>query len=520
MTSLVERVSRFAVLLRNNDRHSKPIMDGLVKVLQALPFTARRSITFDRGTEFTDWPYLQAGLGTQTWFCDPQSPWQKGTVENTNRRVRKWLSREVDPHELFALLIFLIVAVLTGSLAGRIRYQAQDAVKKSTATQALYDFSRKLSASAKVEEVLWVSVNHAHKTLGGKAILLLPNEGGLEVQSVWPPDEPLNAAELGAARWALDKGEPTGWQTGTLPNVRFRFQPLSTSNRIVGIFGYQPVSDAVPVTADEERALSAIAVQTAIAADRALLVADSVRLAAFQDNQRTLDTLLTSLSHDLRAPLASINDTVSLLLESDKSVSDKQRHELLRSIKQESTRLRRLISGLLEMSRIESGVIKIKRDWVNVSETVLAAVARSKKVNPEHTTMVSLANDLPFICGDADLLEQVMFNLLDNAHKYGGETEVRVHARYDKGDMLISVTDDGPGIKPANLERIFEKFFRVSSADGRKAGTGPGLSICRGLVESMGGTITAESPAARRRGTRLSTRFPAAKAEAGQGAHS
>lgn len=97
VTSLVERVSRFAVFLRNNDRQSRPIMDGLIQVLQSLPHRARRSITFDRGTEFTDWPYLQAGLGTQTWFCDPQSPWQKGTVENTNGRARKWLSREVDP---------------------------------------------------------------------------------------------------------------------------------------------------------------------------------------------------------------------------------------------------------------------------------------------------------------------------------------------------------------------------------------------------------------------------------------
>ncbi len=97
VTSLVERVSRFAIFLRNNDRQSRPVMDGLVRVLQALPHLARRSITFDRGTEFTDWPYLQASIGTQTWFCDPQSPWQKGTVENTNRRVRKWLSREVDP---------------------------------------------------------------------------------------------------------------------------------------------------------------------------------------------------------------------------------------------------------------------------------------------------------------------------------------------------------------------------------------------------------------------------------------
>lgn len=97
VTSLVERVSRFAVLLRNNDRQSKPIMDKLIGVLQSLPHLARRSITFDRGTEFTDWPYLQAGIGAQTWFCDPQSPWQKGTVENTNRRARKWLPREVNP---------------------------------------------------------------------------------------------------------------------------------------------------------------------------------------------------------------------------------------------------------------------------------------------------------------------------------------------------------------------------------------------------------------------------------------
>lgn len=97
VTSLVERVSRFTVFLRNNDRQSKPIMNGLIEVLAPLPAAARRSITFDRGTEFTDWPYLQAGLGVQTWFCDPQSPWQKGTVENTNRRARRWLSRDADP---------------------------------------------------------------------------------------------------------------------------------------------------------------------------------------------------------------------------------------------------------------------------------------------------------------------------------------------------------------------------------------------------------------------------------------
>lgn len=100
VTSLVERVSRFAVFRRNEDRQSKPIMEDLIAVLGPLPHAARRSITFDRGTEFTDWPYLQAGLGAETWFCNPQSPWQKGTVENTNGRARRWLTRDVDPTSL------------------------------------------------------------------------------------------------------------------------------------------------------------------------------------------------------------------------------------------------------------------------------------------------------------------------------------------------------------------------------------------------------------------------------------
>ena len=97
VTSLVERVSRFTVLLRNNDRQSRPVMDGVIRVLQPLPQMARRSITFDRGTEFTEWSYLKNGIGSQIWFCDPQSPWQKGTVENTNRRTRRWLPRDLDP---------------------------------------------------------------------------------------------------------------------------------------------------------------------------------------------------------------------------------------------------------------------------------------------------------------------------------------------------------------------------------------------------------------------------------------
>jgi two-component system sensor histidine kinase KdpD len=163
------------------------------------------------------------------------------------------------------------------------------------------------------------------------------------------------------------------------------------------------------------------------------------------------------------------------------------------------------------MSRIESGALKVRRDWVDVGDVIRAAVERSRKAFPRQTIKVSLEASLPFVRGDSTLLEQVLFNLLDNAQKYGGDAGAVVHARREDGKVLISVTDEGAGIRSADLERVFEKFYRGGRIDGRRAGTGLGLSICRGIVSAMGGTIEAQSPAARRRGTRMVVRLPVAE---------
>src|SRR6516162_5409940 len=135
------------------------------------------------------------------------------------------------------------------------------------------------------------------------------------------------------------------------------------------------------------------------------------------------------------------------------------------------------------MSRIKAGGLKVSRDLVDVADVVQGAVERSRKAFPDQAVRVSLAPDLPFVRGDDKLLEQVLFNLLDNAHKYSGDGGATVHARQESGDVVVSVTDQGPGVKPGDLERIFEKFYRGGRADGRKPGTGLGLSVCRGLVE-------------------------------------
>ena len=189
-----------------------------------------------------------------------------------------------------------------------------------------------------------------------------------------------------------------------------------------------------------------------------------------------------------------------------------QRQDLLASIEEEAGRLTRFVANLLDMSRIEAGALRPRRDYVDVAEVVRAAVERARKVFPDQQIATNLARDLPFIKGDANLLEQVLFNLLDNAQKYGGGAGATVHARRLGADVQISVTDEGDGVKPADLERIFEKFYQGGRSDGRKAGTGLGLSIGRGLVEAMGGAIHAESPAARRRGTRIVIQLPAVAA--------
>jgi two-component system, OmpR family, sensor histidine kinase KdpD len=416
-----------------------------------------------------------------------------------------------EPQEFFALVIFLIVAVFTGLLAGQARDQARSVQTNAKTTQSLYELSRKLSGAANLDDILLAATVYMHKTLNARGVVvLLPEDGELHLSAAWPPVDELDPGEMSAAQWAFDKAEEAGWRTGTLPNVRFQFRPLVTTRGVGGVCGIEPADLAEPIAPEHERALNLILEQTAIAVDRSLLVGESVKTAALEENERLRDTLLASLSHDLRTPLASITGAVTTLRQFGEKMPQEQRADLLASIEEEAARLSRFVANLLDMSRIESGAVTPKRDYVDVTDVVRAAVERSRKAFPDQQTTTNLARDLPFIRGDANLLEQVLFNLLDNAHKYGGDAGAVIHARRDGGDVIVSVTDEGPGIKEADLERVFEKFYRSGRSDGRKAGTGLGLSICRGLVEAMGGKIHAESPAVRRRGTRIVMRFPAA----------
>ena len=422
-----------------------------------------------------------------------------------------------EPHELFALVVFLIVAMLAGGLAGRIHDQAETARKRSASTQALYEFSRKLSGAAKLDDVLWASASHLRTALKADVVLLAPEAGELQVKLAWPPDTTLNSTDMIAARWAFDKAEPAGRGSGTLPKLAFQFRPLLTPRGAIGVCGFRQAETTPPLDASQERELAALLDQTAVALDRALLTRESAKTAALEQSEKLNSALLSSLSHDLRTPLSSIIGAVTSLRQLGDRMTAASRDDLLASIEEEAARLSRFVSNLLDMTRVEAGAVNAKRDWVDISDVIRAAVERGRKAFPERAIEVSLAADLPLVRGDGALLRQVLFNLIDNADKYGGaDTPTAIFARRDGDDVVISVTDQGKGIPPADLERIFDKFYRRGKVDGRLAGTGLGLSICRGFIESMGGSIKAESPAVRKRGTRIVIRLPAAKTDVGE----
>lgn len=418
------------------------------------------------------------------------------------------------PYEVLSLAIFVGVAFVTGTLAAGLREHENAARLQAQRAQALFDFSRKLSAAQGMDNVLTATASQIQSSLGLPTVVLAEEGGELALQAAWPPEAELDTTAMTAARWAQDKREPAGFLTGTLPQVDYLFHPIVSGQRAVGVVGVLMKPRTEPLSAEETRTFSSMLEQAAIAVDRARLVRENAVAALAREGEKLQAALLSSLSHDLRTPLASITGAVTSLRQLGDRMTPATRNDLLASIEEEAGRLTRFVANLFDMTRIEAGGVKARRDALVLSEVINRALARTRAVHPDLDIDISLAPDLRKAQGDGTLLEQALFNLLDNARKYGGvEHPVSVFARNEADGVMVSVTDEGKGIPPEDLDRIFEKFYRRAKGDGRAAGTGLGLSIARGFIEAMGGSIKAESPAVRRRGTRFVIRLPAHRDE-------
>ncbi|HUC08978.1 MAG TPA: sensor histidine kinase KdpD [Stellaceae bacterium] len=401
-----------------------------------------------------------------------------------------------DPENVVALFFFLVVAVVVSNLTAAARRQIVSARLRAKATAELYAFSRKLAGIGTLDDLLWATAYQVSSMLRVSTVLLLPGGAGgsLDVASAYPPEDELDDADMAAAQWCWEHNHPTGRGSDTLPGGKWLFLPLRTGSGPVGVIGIERDASGPLLTPDERRLLDALADQAAVAIERISLVRGLAEARVQAESDRLRAALLTSISHDLRAPLASILGTVSSL----RSFADKydaaDREELLATLESEAQRLNRFVGNLLDMTRLESGMIDIKLDLADLAEIVGAALERAGSVLARHHIDVRIAADLPMLRLDPILFEQVLFNLLDNAAKYAPPgSRIELRARRDGDIVAIEVIDEGPGIPAEDLERIFDKFYRVQAQDRRRAGTGLGLAICRGFIEAQGGRIEARN---------------------------
>jgi two-component system, OmpR family, sensor histidine kinase KdpD len=408
-------------------------------------------------------------------------------------------SLEIDePRDTVVAFFFSMVALITSRLASQTRSQVLIARNRARTTAELYAFSRMLAGIASIDELLWATAQQVAVMLRSRvAILLCSPETGvtdteLTLRAAYPPDEQLGATDLTAALWARNNNRPAGHGTDTLPATEWSFLPLRTARHTVGVLAIRRDGPDTLLTPDERRLLNALADQAGVAIDRISLAAEIDETRILHETERLRSALLASISHDLRTPLAAVLGALSSLRNYEGRLDAAGRDELLSTAQEEAERLNRFVNNLLDITRLESGALDITRDPVDLADILGSAVRRAAKILDGRKVKIKIEPELPMLRLDFVLFEQVCFNLLDNAAKYSppGSTITLTATRSD-GFVILQIADEGVGIPAADLERIFDKFYRVKARDRQQAGTGLGLAICRGFVETQGGTIRA-----------------------------
>ncbi|MFB6419342.1 MULTISPECIES: sensor histidine kinase KdpD [Bradyrhizobium] len=413
-----------------------------------------------------------------------------------------------DPTNVAAFFFFMLIAILISNLAARVRTQADAAIGRIRMSEHLYAFSRKLAGTATLDDVLWATAYQIALMLKVRVVLLLPEEGLLTVKSGYPPEDELDQADLAAANWAWSNDRPAGRGSDTLPGAKRLFLPMRTGRGPIGVIGIDDDRSGPLLTPDQRRLLDALVDQGALAIERVLLVEDMDRVKRTVESERLRSALLTSISHDLKTPLASVLGAASTMRDLAAALSDAEKRDLLATVIDESERLNRFIANLLDMTKLESGAVVPNTALHDLGEIVGSALRRAAKILEDHKVELVLAADLPMLQLDAVLFEQVLFNLLDNAAKYSPpDTTISIRGRRDGDHVVLEISDEGAGIPPDELESVFDKFYRVQKGDHVRPGTGLGLAISRGFVEAMRGTISAASRSDRS-GAVLTIRLP------------
>src|SRR6516164_1894984 len=397
-----------------------------------------------------------------------------------------------DPTNVAAFMFFTVVAIVVSQFAARGRTRTVAAHERVRTLELLYAFSRKLAGVGTMDDVLWAAAYQTALMLKVRVVLMLPENGSIAVKAGYPPEDTLDDADIAAANWAWENDRSAGRGSDTLPGAKRLFLPMRTGRGAIGVIGIDSDKPGPLLTPDQRRLLDALIDQSALAIERVYLVEDVDRAKRTIETDRLRSALLTSISHDLKTPLAAVLAAAGTLRDFATALTDAEKADLLATISDESERLNRFIANLLDMTKLEAGAIVPNAAPHDIDEIVGSALRRASKILAHHRVELDLAPALPMVAVDAVLFEQVLFNLLDNAAKYSpAGTTIRVRSWRDQDAVCLQVLDEGSGIPSVDLEHIFDKFYRVEKGDQVRAGTGLGLAISRGFIEAMHGTINA-----------------------------
>ena len=414
--------------------------------------------------------------------------------------------------DLITFAVFFAVAMTTGLLTGRVRDQARQSSRRASIVASLLAASRRLSAVSTREEAAQALAEQASGAAAAAAVVLLPEAGEIRPAAASPNAADLSTAAMTAARWAWEKGEPAGAGTGTLPQIEWTFWPLQGLRARSGVAGISAKRGAMD--AGEERLLLALLDQGAVALERAELASATVEAETLRRSDQLRAALLNSISHDLRTPLSTVLGSATTLLDYGATLRPEVYRDLLESIREDAHRLNRYVGDLLDMTRLEGGGLNPHAEWTDVRDVLAAAIERVERRLGGRRLARDFPAELSLVKTDAGLLEQAVVNVLENAIAYSSDdTDIEVASYEDRGNVVVSIEDEGKGIPPDELARVFDKFRRLEEPSDRGKGIGLGLSISKGFVEAVGGRIAAASPihgdaATGFRGTRVLISLP------------
>jgi two-component system sensor histidine kinase KdpD len=388
--------------------------------------------------------------------------------------------------------VMLTVALIIATLVANVRAQSRVAGARERRTALLYAMSRELVSTRSPEDLARVAVKHVAETFSSSTVVLVPDANGrLRYPTIAPMAGSLRGADLSIAQWVYDHSSAAGLGTDTLPAAPAQYLPLKGSNHALGVLAVEPTQRRRLLLPEQRHLIETFAAQIALALERARLQEEAEQLRVSAETEGIRNTLLASISHDLRTPLAVITGASSALSDPAMSFDPEARRSLSAQIEGKSKEMAEIISNVLDLIRLESGQFSLRLDWVMIEDLVNSALQRLSTRLLEHPVEVHVPADLPPAHVDGSLVLQIFTNLLENVvrHTPAG-TRVMIAAALEGAFLRVSIEDTGPGLPPGDLERLFDKFHRGRD-ESNAGGAGLGLSICRAILTAHGGRIDA-----------------------------